>query len=85
MDRSGSKSITIGSLQLTDLTDDQIFIMERTARMVGLVLDQVESTFAPGSQTISALQIDKLKKLVQIPLYDFRNDLLRRFTIKKVE
>ena len=38
--------------------------------MVGKVLDLVEASLPEGNQC------DKLKKLVQIPLYDFRNEML---------
>ena len=38
--------------------------------MVGKVLDLVEASLPEGNQC------DKLKKLVQVPLYDFRNDML---------
>ena len=29
-------------------------------------------------------QCDKLKKLVQVPLYDFRNDMLKLVTTSKI-
>lgn len=77
-------SLQVGQLQLTDLTPDQLWIMEEASSMVGRVLDQIEATFAPGQQTISTIQMDKLKKLVQIPMYNFRNDVLRRFAVSKV-
>ena len=39
--------------------------------MVGKVLDLVEASLPEGNQC------EKLKKLIQVPLYDFRNDILR--------
>ena len=39
--------------------------------MVGKILDLVEAAMPEGKQC------EKLKKLVQVPLYDFRNDILR--------
>ena len=41
--------------------------------MVGRVLDLVEASLPEGNQC------DKLKKLIQVPLYDYRNDILRFF------
>jgi len=38
--------------------------------MVGKVLDLVEASIPEGQQ------VDKLKKLIQVPLYDFRNEML---------
>ena len=45
--------------------------MARHSRMVGKVLDLVEASLPEGTQC------EKFKKLVQVPLYDFRNDILR--------
>ena len=39
--------------------------------MVGKILDLVEASMAEGNQ------LEKLKKLIQVPLYDFRNDMLQ--------
>ena len=39
--------------------------------MVGKVLDLVEAAMPEGKQC------EKLTKLLQVPLYDFRNDMLR--------
>jgi len=39
--------------------------------MVGRVLDQVEAALPEGNQC------EKLKKLIQMPLYDFRNEILK--------
>ena len=55
------------------VTAEQEFIIARHSRMVGRVLDLVEASLPDGNQC------DKLKKLIQVPLYDFRNDILRFF------
>jgi|TARA_R110000744_G_scaffold81576_3_gene160247 hypothetical protein len=39
--------------------------------MVGKILDLLEAALPEGNQ------VDKMKKLVQIPLYDYRNEILR--------
>ena len=39
--------------------------------MVGRVLDLVEAAMPEGTQC------EKLKKLAQVPLYDFRNEMLK--------
>tara|TARA_Y100000310_G_C20374822_1_gene665215 strand:+ start:194 stop:412 length:219 start_codon:yes stop_codon:yes gene_type:complete len=55
------------------VTAEQEFIIARHSRMVGRVLDLVEASLPDGNQC------DKLKKLIQVPLYDFRNDILQFF------
>jgi len=47
--------------------------------MVGKVLDLVEATIPEGNQC------ERFKKLIQIPLYDFRNEVLRLTTGDLVE
>tara|TARA_R100000781_G_C4016029_1_gene105369 strand:+ start:380 stop:592 length:213 start_codon:yes stop_codon:yes gene_type:complete len=54
-----------------DVSADQEWIIARHSRMVGKILDLVEAAMPEGKQC------EKLKKLVQVPLYDFRNDMLR--------
>ena len=54
-----------------NVTKEQEFIVARHSRMVGKVLDLVEASLPEGTQC------EKFKKLVQVPLYDFRNDILR--------
>ncbi len=53
------------------VTPEQEYIMATHSRMVGKVLDLVEASMAEGNQ------LEKLKKLIQVPLYDFRNDMLQ--------
>ena len=52
-------------------TEEQEFIMGQHSRMVGKVLDLVEAAMPEGNQC------EKLKKLIQVPLYDFRNEMLQ--------
>tara|TARA_R110000824_G_scaffold198384_1_gene382386 strand:+ start:578 stop:775 length:198 start_codon:yes stop_codon:yes gene_type:complete len=49
---------------------EQEYIMAKHSKMVGKVLDLVEASLPEGNQC------DKLKKLIQNPLYDFRNEML---------
>ncbi len=49
---------------------EQEYIIARHSKMVGKILDLVEASLPEGNQC------EKLKKLIQIPLYDFRNDML---------
>ena len=48
----------------------QEYIIARHSRMVGRILDLVEASLPEGNQCY------KLKKLVQVPLYDFRNEMI---------
>ena len=58
----------VNSSRITPL---QEFIVARHSRLVGRVLDLVEAAVPEGTQC------EKLKKLVQVPLYDFRNEVLK--------
>jgi hypothetical protein len=55
---------------VSKVTDEQEQIMAQHSRMVGKVLDLVEASMPEGNQC------EKLKKLIQVPLYDFRNEML---------
>ena len=52
------------------VSKEQEYIMAKHSKMVGKVLDLVEASLPEGNQC------DKLKKLIQNPLYDFRNEML---------
>ena len=54
-----------------NVTKEQEYIVAKHSRMVGRVLDLVEATIPEGNQC------DSFKTLIQVPLYDFRNDILR--------
>ena len=57
-------------VDLENVSSEQEWIIARHSRMVGKVLDLVEAAMPEGKQC------EKLKKLLQVPLYDFRNDML---------
>ena len=57
-------------VDVRDISPAQEFIIARHSRMVGRILDLVEASLPEGNQC------DKLKKLVQVPLYDFRNEMI---------
>ena len=54
-----------------NVTKEQEYIVAEHSRMVGRILDLVEAAIPEGNQC------DSFKKLIQVPLYDFRNDVLR--------
>ena len=56
---------------VSKVTEEQEFVMGQHSRMVGKVLDLVEAAMPEGNQC------EKLKKLIQVPLYDFRNEMLQ--------
>ena len=60
----------VGGSKVT-VTPEQEYIIATHSRMVGKVLDLVEASMSEGNQ------LEKLKKLIQVPLYDFRNDMLQ--------
>ncbi len=57
-------------VDVSKVTPTQEYIVARHSRMVGKVLDLVEASMPEGNQ------IEKLKKLIQVPLYDFRNEMI---------
>ena len=61
------------------ITTDQEYILARHSRMVGKVLDLIEASMPEGTQC------EKFKKLVQVTLYDFRNDILKLNAGKPLE
>jgi len=58
-------------VNLNQVTPEQEFIIARHSRMVGRVLDLIEASMPEGTQC------EKFKKLVQVPMYDFRNEVLK--------
>ena len=58
------------SVDVSQVSPNQEYIIARHSRLVGKVLDLIEASLPEGNQC------DKLKKLVQVPLYDFRNEML---------
>jgi len=58
-------------VNLNQVTPEQEFIIARHSRMVGRVLDLIEASMPEGTQC------EKFKKLIQVPMYDFRNEVLK--------
>ena len=58
-------------VDVSKVTSLQEYVMARHLRMVGKVLDLIEASMPEGTQC------EKFKKLVQMPLYDFRNEILK--------
>jgi|TARA_A100001391_G_C4902376_1_gene234074 hypothetical protein len=58
-------------VDIENVSEEQEWLIARHSRMVGKILDLVEASMPEGKQC------EKLKKLLQVPLYDFRNDMLR--------
>ena len=63
-------------MDVSKVTSEQEYILARHSRMVGKVLDLVEVSLPEGTQC------EKFKKLIQVPLYDFRNEMLQYVTTK---
>ena len=57
-------------VDVSQVSASQEYIIARHSKMVGRILDLVEASLPEGTQC------DKLKKLVQVPLYDFRIEML---------
>ena len=66
-------------MDVTQVTEQQEYIIAKHSRMVGKVLDLIEAAIPDGPQC------DSVKKLVQVPLYDFRNEMLLFLTSSSVE
>ena len=58
-------------VDVSKVTPVQEYIVARHSRMVGKVLDLMEAVIPEG------VQCEKFKKLVQVPLYDFRNEMIQ--------
>ncbi len=63
-------------MDVSKVTAEQEYILARHSRMVGKVLDLVEVSLPEGTQC------EKFKMLIQVPLYDFRNEMLQYVTTK---
>ena len=61
-------------VDVNDITPEQQFVIERHSRMVGKILDLLEASMPEG------VKCEKIKKLAQQPLYDFRNEMIRLVT-----
>ncbi len=68
---------TAGRLTVADLskvTTEQKWVMDRHSKMIGRVLDIIDASYPAG------VQCEKVKKLLQVPLYDFRLEVMKKFT-----
>ena len=61
-------------MDVSKVTEQQEYIIAKHSRMVGKILDLVEAAIPEGHQC------DSMKKLIQDPLYDFRNEMLHFLT-----
>ena len=62
-------------MDVSKVTPEQEFIVARHSRMVGKILDLIEASMPEGTQC------EKFKKLVQVPMYDFRNEMLKLISL----
>ena len=60
----------MSAVDVSQVSPNQEYIIARHSRLVVKVLDLIEASLPEGNQC------EKLKKLVQVPLYDFRNEML---------
>tara|TARA_Y100001951_G_scaffold38814_1_gene30548 strand:- start:1487 stop:1696 length:210 start_codon:yes stop_codon:yes gene_type:complete len=61
-------------VDVNKVTPEQEYVIARHSRMVGKILDLLEASMPEG------VQCEKIKKLAQVPLYDFRNEMIRLVT-----
>ena len=61
-------------VDVNKVTPEQEYVIARQSRMVGKILDLLEASMPEG------VQFEKIKKLAQVPLYDFRNEMIRLVT-----
>ena len=57
-------------VDITKVSKEQEYVMQRHSRMVVKILDLVEASLPEGTQ------YEKLKKLLQVHMYDYRNEIL---------
>ena len=62
-------------VDVNTVTPEQEYIIAKHSRMVGKIIDLLEASMPEGNQC------EKIKKLAQIPLYDFRNEMIRLVTL----
>ena len=67
------------AIDVTKVPPEQEYVIAKHSRMVGKILDLVEATVPEGTQC------DKFKKLIQVPLYDFRNEMLHFISDNPIE
>jgi len=62
-------------VDVNKITPEQEYVIAKHSRMVGKILDLLEDSTHEGNQC------QKIKKLAQIPLYDFRNEMIKLVTL----
>ena len=62
-------------VDINKITPEQEYVIARHSRMVGKILDLLEASMPEGGQC------EKIKKLAQVPLYDFRHEMVQLVTI----
>ncbi len=62
-------------VDINKITPEQEYVIARHSRMVGKILDLLEASMPEG------VQCEKIKKLAQVPLYDFRHEMVQLVTI----
>ena len=61
-------------VDVNKVTPEQEYVIARHSRMVGKILDLLEASMPEG------VQCEKIKKLAQVPRYDFRYEMIRLVT-----
>jgi len=61
-------------VDVNKITPEQEYVIARHSRMVGKILDLLEASMPEG------VQCEKIKKLAQVPLYDFRHEMIQLVT-----
>ena len=62
-------------VDINKITPEQEYVIARHSRMVGKILDLLAASMPEG------VQCEKIKKLAQVPLYDFRHEMVQLVTI----
>jgi len=61
-------------VDINKITPEQEYVIARHSRMVGKILDLLEASMPEG------VQCEKIKKLAQVPLYDYRHEMIQLVT-----
>tara|TARA_R110000744_G_scaffold63240_1_gene130121 strand:- start:1229 stop:1435 length:207 start_codon:yes stop_codon:yes gene_type:complete len=61
-------------VDISKITPEQEYVIARHSKMVGKILDLLEASMPEG------VQCEKIKKLAQVPLYDFRHEIIQLVT-----
>ena len=61
-------------VDINKITPEQEYVIARPSRMVCKILDLLAASMPEG------VQCEKIKKLAQVPLYDFRHEMIQLVT-----